>query len=225
MLPSVSDGCDGRRIDINRNEIVMYWAEAHIKITRMTLTIKLDRNWSSFQLANSTPPLSVDGSAIAPSARILDQLSLLVLYNATCKLLAVCKMTSKCLDSGCPFWVVFFLLMRKKGLLCSISPKCTLSQNGYGALLDSMSIERILFHCQYEAHRSLVCLVCFAFHTACKSLSLSRKVEFWPMHFHVHISHVCVCGLLLFLNTMMCIVKLPVPTRNSSLRLHIPQRH
>ena len=47
------------------------WAEAHIKITRMTLTIKLDRNWSSFQLANSTPPLSVTGSAIAPSARML----------------------------------------------------------------------------------------------------------------------------------------------------------
>ena len=36
----------------------------------MTLTIKLDRNWSSFQLANSTPPLSVTDSAIAPSARI-----------------------------------------------------------------------------------------------------------------------------------------------------------
>ena len=47
------------------------WAEAHVKITRMTLTIKLDRNWSSFQLANSTPPLSVTGSAIAPSARML----------------------------------------------------------------------------------------------------------------------------------------------------------
>ena len=40
------------------------------KITRMTLTIKLDRNWSSFQLANSAPPLSVTGSAIAPSARM-----------------------------------------------------------------------------------------------------------------------------------------------------------
>ena len=46
------------------------WAEAHIKIARMTLTVKLDRNWSSFQLANSTPPLSVTGSAIAPSARM-----------------------------------------------------------------------------------------------------------------------------------------------------------
>ena len=46
------------------------WAEARIKITRMTLTIKRDRNWSSFQLANSAPPLSVTGSAIAPSARI-----------------------------------------------------------------------------------------------------------------------------------------------------------
>ena len=47
------------------------WAEARVKITRMTLTIKLDRNWSSFQLANSAPPLSVTGSAIAPSARML----------------------------------------------------------------------------------------------------------------------------------------------------------
>ena len=48
----------------------VHWAEAHIKIARMTLTIKLDRNWSSFQLANSTPPLSVTDSAIAPSARM-----------------------------------------------------------------------------------------------------------------------------------------------------------
>ena len=37
----------------------------------MTLTIKLDGNWSSFQLANSAPPLSVTGSAIAPSARMI----------------------------------------------------------------------------------------------------------------------------------------------------------
>ena len=36
----------------------------------MTLTTKLDRNWSSFQLANSTPPQSVTGNALAPSARI-----------------------------------------------------------------------------------------------------------------------------------------------------------
>ena len=46
------------------------WAEAHIKIARMTLTIKLDGNWNSFQLANSAPPLSVTDSAIASSARI-----------------------------------------------------------------------------------------------------------------------------------------------------------
>ena len=46
------------------------WAEAPIKIARMTLTIKLDGNWSSFQLANSTPPLCVTDSAIAPSARM-----------------------------------------------------------------------------------------------------------------------------------------------------------
>ena len=48
------------------------WAEAPIKIARMTLTIKLDRNWNSFQLANSAPPLSVTDSAIAPSARMLE---------------------------------------------------------------------------------------------------------------------------------------------------------
>ena len=47
------------------------WAEAPIKIARMTLTIKLDGNWSSFQLANSAPPLSVTDSAIAPSARMI----------------------------------------------------------------------------------------------------------------------------------------------------------
>ena len=47
------------------------WAEAPIKIAIMTLTIKLDGNWSSFQLANSAPPLSVTDSAIAPSARML----------------------------------------------------------------------------------------------------------------------------------------------------------
>ena len=47
------------------------WAEAHVKIARMTLTIKLDANWSSFQLANSAPPLSVTDSAIAPSARMV----------------------------------------------------------------------------------------------------------------------------------------------------------
>ena len=47
------------------------WAEARIKIARMTLTIELDRNWNSFQLANSAPPLSVTDSAIAPSARML----------------------------------------------------------------------------------------------------------------------------------------------------------
>ena len=46
------------------------WAEARLKIARMTLTIKLDGNWSSFQLANSAPPLSVTGHAIAPSARM-----------------------------------------------------------------------------------------------------------------------------------------------------------
>ena len=51
------------------------WAEAPLKIARMTLTIKLDGNWSSFQLANNTPPLSVTGSVIAPSARMRSKAS------------------------------------------------------------------------------------------------------------------------------------------------------
>ena len=50
---------------------VYCWAEAPITFARMTLTIKLDRNWTSFQLADSVPPLSVTDSAIAPSARIV----------------------------------------------------------------------------------------------------------------------------------------------------------
>ena len=49
------------------------WAEARVKIAGMTLTIKLDGNWSSFQLANSAPPLSVTDSTIAPSARMFFQ--------------------------------------------------------------------------------------------------------------------------------------------------------
>ena len=49
------------------------WAEARVKIARMTLTIKLDGNWSSFQLANSAPPLSVTDSATTPSARMFFQ--------------------------------------------------------------------------------------------------------------------------------------------------------
>ena len=59
------------------------WAEARIKIARMTLTIKLDGNWSSFQLANSAPPLSVTDSAIAPSARMHLKLSSRATLNCT----------------------------------------------------------------------------------------------------------------------------------------------
>ena len=50
---------------------IICWAEARIKVARMTLTIELDGNWNSFQLANSAPQLSVTDSAIAPSARML----------------------------------------------------------------------------------------------------------------------------------------------------------
>lgn len=54
--------------------VFVCWAEARLKIARMTLTIKLDGNWSSFQLANSAPPLSVTDSALAPSARMVELL-------------------------------------------------------------------------------------------------------------------------------------------------------
>lgn len=60
---------------------ILSWAEARVKIARMTLTIKLDGNWSSFQLANSAPPLSVTDSAIAPSARMILEQFLTQLYQ------------------------------------------------------------------------------------------------------------------------------------------------
>ena len=53
-----------------RRAELSHWAKARIKIVSMLLTIKLNRNWNSFQLANSAPPLNVTDSAIAPSARI-----------------------------------------------------------------------------------------------------------------------------------------------------------
>ena len=67
------------------------WAEAHIKIARMTLTAKLDGNWNSFQLANNTPPLGVTGSVIAPSARMPSEESK-ALFPRTClkQLLPMC---------------------------------------------------------------------------------------------------------------------------------------
>ena len=55
------------------NWTAVSWAEAPVKIARMTLTIKLDGNWSSFQLANNTSPLSVTDSIIAPSARMFSR--------------------------------------------------------------------------------------------------------------------------------------------------------
>ena len=63
-------------------DISCCWADAPIKIARMTLTIKLDGNWSSFQLANNTPPLSVTGSVIAPSARMTERDQLVLDRNA-----------------------------------------------------------------------------------------------------------------------------------------------
>ena len=46
------------------------WAEGHMQVARMTLTIKPDRNWNSLTLANSALPLSFTDSAITPSARM-----------------------------------------------------------------------------------------------------------------------------------------------------------
>ena len=52
----------------------------------MTLTIKRDGNWSSFQLANSALPLSVTSSAIAPSARMLPRGSFCNTFKKVCQL-------------------------------------------------------------------------------------------------------------------------------------------
>jgi hypothetical protein len=41
-----------------------------ISTCKRTLTIKLDKHWSRFQLANSAPPLRATKSAIAPYARM-----------------------------------------------------------------------------------------------------------------------------------------------------------
>ena len=67
--PLTTNTADGPQV-LARHRPCTSWAEARVKIARMTLTIKLDGNWSSFQLANNTPPLSVTGSVIAPSARM-----------------------------------------------------------------------------------------------------------------------------------------------------------
>ena len=69
----IKQGTDARQTPSKHKRVVdsrviARWAEAPIKIARMTLTIKLDGNWSSFQLANSAPPLSATDSALAPSA-------------------------------------------------------------------------------------------------------------------------------------------------------------
>ena len=54
-------------------EIAIDPMESALGIARMTLTVKLDGNWSSLQLASSAPPLSVTDSALAPSARMFFQ--------------------------------------------------------------------------------------------------------------------------------------------------------
>ena len=57
------------------------WAKAPINIARMALTIKLDGNWISFQLANSAPPLCATDSAIAPSAKMKRNVIVLFVIN------------------------------------------------------------------------------------------------------------------------------------------------
>ena len=54
-----------------------YQTEARAKIAGIAFTTKPDWNWSSFQLASSTPPLSVPGSARAPSARTMRRTELI----------------------------------------------------------------------------------------------------------------------------------------------------
>ena len=78
------------------------WPEGRVKIARMTLTIKLDRNWSSFQLANSAPPLSVTDSAIAPSARMVDfSIELITLMHRNQRM----KIIRKRRQRACSSWL------------------------------------------------------------------------------------------------------------------------
>ena len=64
-------GLQGKLAADARRDWYSSLGRTHIKIARVTLTIKLDRNWNSFQLANRAPPLSVIDSSIAPSARMI----------------------------------------------------------------------------------------------------------------------------------------------------------
>ena len=86
---------------------MLSWAEARVKIARMTLTIKLDGNWSSFQLANSAPPLSVTDSAIAPSARM--SLLQLLTYLVPDTFLSSSFCARLPLSSHPPLFLLYFL--------------------------------------------------------------------------------------------------------------------
>ena len=85
------------------------WAEAHIKIARMTLTIKLDRNWSSFQLANSAPPLSVTDSWCKRSLSVNMLQIAKNTINASCKNFVGAKAPQKLMQSHwcIPFTATF----------------------------------------------------------------------------------------------------------------------
>ena len=68
------------------------------KIARLTLTIKLDGNWNSFEVANSAPPLSVADRAIAPSARMRAKMNMSTDYAFVCSR-ALCDPCSGNLES------------------------------------------------------------------------------------------------------------------------------
>jgi hypothetical protein len=70
------------------------WAEAHVQIARMTLTIKLDRHWSSLQFADRAPD-----SVIAPSARMLVDWE--ARLHAYAKTFTVSKQTHGIMASRC----------------------------------------------------------------------------------------------------------------------------
>ena len=93
------------------------WAEAPVKIARMTLTAKLDGNWSSFQLANNTPPLSVTGSVIAPSARIFSKAS--------------AAQQARALDVARVF-VAVAARFTKRARACALSPRAHLVASSLG---------------------------------------------------------------------------------------------
>ena len=62
--------CDSRMYFFSFGDEEAYGPRSQVKIAELNTREQSDGNWSSFQLAKSTPPQSVIDYAIAPSARM-----------------------------------------------------------------------------------------------------------------------------------------------------------